>query len=566
MPFDEIHPHASAAVSRLDSADRVRGGRGALARTLAPRFFGWLSAAIALAAVGCGGDEPADETQQTEDLCAGVVCEAKGACEASTCDPSTGTCKTVELSDGTPCDDGDLCTSGDLCTAGACAGVPVKCEAPDACHGDGTCDPTNGLCTYPVAADGTACDDGDACTQKDTCEKGVCTGSNPVKCGAAPDDCHENGVCDPFTGACYNPAKPDGASCDDGDKCTTKDACVAGACSGTPVVCEAKGSCHEAGTCDPDTGECTEVVKPDGTSCDDGDACTKTDTCVAGACVGADPVVCGGPGGCTEEGVCDPATGTCSGAPKPDGTACDDGNACTQTDACTAGVCSGADPVVCAAVDDCHDAGECDPATGTCSSPEKPDGTMCDDGDGNTKDDQCQAGVCEGVNACGPESVTFSVLATDCGGGPADLVIDGVVVGTLSATAGCGCPTEPVVVKLTNPEALELVDGCKDVYAFEPQNGGVKLSLGWVKVEVAYAAAPAASVCLFDAIDGGDCAPRSLCVEGGSVDGAGDKSKEAPCADCDDAMQNAAGGANVSLPEPAMSSAAAPARVPARTR
>jgi MYXO-CTERM domain-containing protein len=43
------------------------------------------------------------------------------------------------------------------------------CTAFDACHAPGTCDPTSGLCDNPTKPDGSACTGG-------TCEGGVCTG------------------------------------------------------------------------------------------------------------------------------------------------------------------------------------------------------------------------------------------------------------------------------------------------------------------------------------------------------------------------------------------------------
>jgi hypothetical protein len=98
----------------------------------------------------------------------------------------------------------------------------------------------------------------------------------------------------------------------------------------------------------------------------------QTDTCQAGVCVGANPVVCEASGQCRIPGECDPATGECSTPPKTEGVECDDGNACTRTDTCVAGECVGTDPVVCKASDQCHDGGVCDPATGACSDPAKP--------------------------------------------------------------------------------------------------------------------------------------------------------------------------------------------------
>jgi hypothetical protein len=60
--------------------------------------------------------------------------------------------------------------------------------------------------------------------------------------------------------------------------------------------------------------------------------------------------------------------------------------------------------VTCAALDVCHVAGVCDPATGGCSNPPAIDGTSCDDGDACTAIDGCAAGVCGGVLADIPEA------------------------------------------------------------------------------------------------------------------------------------------------------------------
>jgi hypothetical protein len=84
----------------------------------------------------------------------------------------------------------------------------------------------------------------------------------------------------------------------------------------------------------------------------------------------------------------------------PDETSCDDGNGCTQTDTCQADICVGSNPVVCTASDQCHVAGTCAPATGQCSNPVAPDGTSCNDGDTCTQSDVCQTGSCVGTNLC----------------------------------------------------------------------------------------------------------------------------------------------------------------------
>jgi len=108
--------------------------------------------------------------------------------------------------DGTPCDDANACTNGDTCRGGACVpGTAVTCPAPvDRCHAQGVCDPGTGVCSMPLAPDGTSCDDGSACTRADVCQAGACMGTDPVIC-PVPDACHAPGVCDAATGTCSNP-------------------------------------------------------------------------------------------------------------------------------------------------------------------------------------------------------------------------------------------------------------------------------------------------------------------------------------------------------------------------
>src|SRR6185436_14323731 len=138
------------------------------------------------------------------------------------------------------------------------------------------------------------------------------------------------------------------------------------------------------GTCDPSTGACSIPNKPNGVSCSDGSACTRTDTCQNGTCVGANPVVCAAPDSCHLAGTCDTANGTCSSPVKANGASCNDGNGCTQTDTCQNGACTGSNQVICPAPDQCHLAGTCNAATGVCSNPSKSNGTACNDGNACT--------------------------------------------------------------------------------------------------------------------------------------------------------------------------------------
>ncbi|MBK7952180.1 MAG: hypothetical protein IPK00_26355 [Deltaproteobacteria bacterium] len=167
---------------------------------------------------------------------------------------------------------------------------------------------------------GTTCNDGNACTQVDACQAGICLGSSPVVCTAA-DACRVAGVCNPTTGVCSQPAKPNGAACDDQNACTGTDTCQAGVCRGSsPVVCPASGPCMNA-SCEPSTGACVEAPKPDGTTCSDASACTSGDQCEGGACTSGAPLVCNDAMSCTTD-TCNVATG-CSYSPATTCEACD---------------------------------------------------------------------------------------------------------------------------------------------------------------------------------------------------------------------------------------------------
>ncbi|TMA90614.1 MAG: hypothetical protein E6J71_17315 [Deltaproteobacteria bacterium] len=296
----------------------------------------------------------------------------------------------VQPSRGEQCDQAGnpCCVNCRFALEGQSCGAEAACTR-EACT-------AGGACVNFAKDDGTACDDGDACTQTDGCAAGECIGADPVVCTAL-DQCHAVGECDPTTGVCSNPAREDGTACDDGSLCTRTDTCQAGQCTGgDPVVCTALDQCHAVGDCDPASGTCSNPTKEDGAACDDMSLCTRADTCQAGQCTGGDPVVCTALDQCHDVGECGPATGTCSNPMKPDGTTCSDGSLCTRTDSCQAGECTGGDPVVCTVLDQCHDVGECDRATGMCSNPMKPEGTTCDDGSRCTRADTCQTGRCTG--------------------------------------------------------------------------------------------------------------------------------------------------------------------------
>jgi|GEM_PF-4087753 len=235
----------------------------------------------------------------------------------------------------------------------------------------------NGTPDHPAVADNTPCDDGNACTQTDTCQSGTCTGGNLKTCTPS-NSCHTS-VCNPTTGNCDESQKQDNTPCDDGNACTQTDTCQSGTCTGAnPKTCTALDQCHDVGTCDPATGLCSNPAKQDNTPCDDGNACTQTDTCQSGTCTGANPKTCTALDQCHDVGTCNPATGSCSNPPKQDGTSCNDGDACTQTDTCQQGTCTGGNSISCTTTNEClNSPGTCNSNDGSCSFTNKANGTSC---------------------------------------------------------------------------------------------------------------------------------------------------------------------------------------------
>jgi hypothetical protein len=217
------------------------------------------------------------------DVANGTPCGNGQVCNAGQC---------VACQTGAACTPpGNLCDRGAIsCASGSpvCVdtGSPaVTCTASDACHVAGTCNPGTGKCSNPDATNGTPCNDGDACTTGDRCTTGVC-GGTPVTCTAS-DQCHVAGTCDPSSGTCSNPVAGAGTSCNDGDACTTGDQCSNGVCGGTPVTCTASDQCHVAGACSG--GVCSNPIAGNGTLCNGG-----TGTCQGGACACTNPLVaCG---------------------------------------------------------------------------------------------------------------------------------------------------------------------------------------------------------------------------------------------------------------------------------
>ncbi len=150
-------------------------------------------------------------------------------------------------------------------------GKTTECNDGNACTLD-LCIPQIGCVHEAGSKNGASCDDGNGCTTLDTCDDaGNCVGHDEVQC-VALDQCHDIGVCEPTTGTCTHPTKTDGTPCEDGLKCTDNDTCHEGICLAGGPHC-VPDSCHSLSLCDESTGNCTQP-KNSGVCKEDGDVCT----------------------------------------------------------------------------------------------------------------------------------------------------------------------------------------------------------------------------------------------------------------------------------------------------
>ncbi|MCB9647130.1 MAG: hypothetical protein H6730_11120 [Deltaproteobacteria bacterium] len=109
----------------------------------------------------------------------GVACPAgcgflDDDCNVGVCAPDGITCVRAPRPSGTLCEDGNPCTLGDRCRLGTClSGPPLDCSGTgDQCNA-GVCDPTTGTCSTAQVPDGTPCEDNLPCTDS-ICVGGAC--------------------------------------------------------------------------------------------------------------------------------------------------------------------------------------------------------------------------------------------------------------------------------------------------------------------------------------------------------------------------------------------------------
>ena len=320
----------------------------------------------------------------TPRACPGI----EGPCVESAC--VDGACLVSATPFGIPCDDGAACTEKDRCHgSGRCTGtwgaqIPgcgcasdADCASLDGACQVGRCDVASQTCVVDLAPAWAPCDDGAACTQADRCgAAGVCAGT-PYDCAdgvpCSDDRCDGAGGCDHpvavgaclVEGACVSEgAAAPGASC---LRCDPAEDPHAWSPGGGDVLCDDGDPCTSGDACDGLL--CVGSVRVD---CDDGLACTDDACDGAGGCT-----VAVQPGWCVVDGLCVPggapaptnACHRCAPDVDPDGWTsvgggCDDGDPCTRDDTCQAGVCAGAafscDDGRACTTDVCQGSGKCE--------------------------------------------------------------------------------------------------------------------------------------------------------------------------------------------------------------
>ena len=275
------------------------------------------------------------------------------------------------------------CTGVWSCDA---TGDPCSAAVPTAEVCDGKDNDCDGL-TDEAESAAPLCDDGNACTTGDACVGGKCVPGQDT-CG-----CKDDTVCQGGANACLGTA-----FCDKGQK-----PAVCGYKPGTAVVCPAAAApLCAAMACDPASGTCKATPKNEDGPCDaDGSACTAQDHCHLGVCLAGGKLDCDDKNACTDDS-CDAKTGCVH---TPNALPCDaDGSACTTNDQCQGGTCKPGKLTVCTG--SLCMAQACNPASGQCEDSQKAaNGTLC-----------AASTPCAGASAC-KDGICTPGAPPDCGDG-----------------------------------------------------------------------------------------------------------------------------------------------------
>lgn len=252
-----------------------------------------------------------------------VICNSPptelGSCGKGTCNPSDGACSYVAISDCTPCEDDAACVSP----------TDTFCSRY-------TCNTIMGVCEKTLPNEGEICDASSSteCRQY-RCNGGECTSIDASPSSpCTPDDlCALTGVCDGTGGCLVDQIKV----CENPSVCISSQcSMITGECELYTIVncttpCTKDSDCPSSDLCSiPICGENGECVNTS-MQCDDSDPCT-IDDCNNGECVHI-PVQCGDPADTCNPEVCNSSTGKCDSLPGP----------CIQQDPCIHGICKNGD-------------------------------------------------------------------------------------------------------------------------------------------------------------------------------------------------------------------------------
>jgi hypothetical protein len=191
-----------------------------------------------------------------------AVCSAS-ACAISMCNMgfkdcdgvASNGCEINTTNDATNCGAcGTKCTGGKTCQSSACA-------CPSGQHDcSGTCQ-SNTDPNYCGTTCGMPCSATNLCFGSFTCPSGTCVGGMPVNC-TAMDQCHDAGTCNPDAGTCSNPAVTNGSTCTGAAPGTT---CQGGTCScpaGTTFCTPTDGGGDACANLQTDPNNCGTCDKP----------------------------------------------------------------------------------------------------------------------------------------------------------------------------------------------------------------------------------------------------------------------------------------------------------------
>ena len=300
---------------------------------------------------------------------------AAGTTSSTTGDTASGSGGDVSLSDAAVT---DIATDAAQPADGQPSDALADIKQADAAQPD-----TTTADTTPPCPEGSACDDGDPCSVQSNCKNGACVAGSLSFC-----ECQQDSDC---------------ATKEDGDLCNgtlycDKQTAFPYACKvndGTKVTCIAADPTCQTTACVPASGECTVTDVPDGALCDDDDKCTVAGECNGGKCaLGINTCACSSDADCPDDdsnpcngtryceksshkclpnaaskiecnkandtecvaNTCDAATGACSlkHVNKHADSSCDDGETCTEADSCVQGKCVGTDTCVCKNDADCE--------------------------------------------------------------------------------------------------------------------------------------------------------------------------------------------------------------------